>query len=440
MVSSPGLDDVGSRGLLIAAPSSGSGKTVLTLALLRALQKAGYSIRGAKAGPDYIDPAFHAMACDAPAFNLDPWAMRAEQIAGLVKANSSDLLLVEGMMGLFDGAADGSGSAADLAAMLGLPVVLVVDAAKQSHSIAALVRGFRDHRSDIRLAGVILNKVGSERHEALLRDALGQIGVPVLGVVRRDEALALPERHLGLVQAGETEGMETFIEGAARLIGGQCDLEGIARAFVPVVAGNPGPGRHVPPLGQRIAIARDEAFSFLYPHLLQGWREAGSEISFFSPLADEAPQADCDAVFLPGGYPELHGERLANANVFHVGLRDRVADNALVYGECGGYMALGEGLVDADGVLHRMAGLLPLITSFERRRLHLGYREITPVKAGPFRGKMRGHEFHYTSALKESGDALFDAKDALGNDLGSCGLRHGKVMGSYLHLIAEAVA
>jgi cobyrinic acid a,c-diamide synthase len=426
-------------GLLIAAPASGSGKTTVTLGLVRALADAGVPLVPGKAGPDYIDPAFHAAASRRPCLNYDPWAMRPE----LIRANAQEevgqggFLLIEAMMGLFDGAADGRGTPADLAATLGLPVVLVVDCSRMSQSVAALVKGFCGHRSDIRVAGVILNKVGSERHEAMLRGALAETAIEICGVLPRDPALALPERHLGLVQAGEHATLEPFIAHAAEVVARCCDLSrllalGRARAEQPAAAAVPA----LPPLGQRIAIARDTAFAFAYEHLLTGWRRAGASLSFFSPLSDEAPSLDADAVYLPGGYPELHAATLADAGQFHAGMRDAAASGARIYGECGGYMVLGEGLVAADGTRHRMLGLLPLVTSFAQRRRHLGYRRVRPLAGSGFAAPMTAHEFHYSTVVHEGeGDRLFAVTDALGDDLGLAGLRRGNVCGSYMHLI-----
>ena len=421
------------NGLLIAAPSSGSGKTVLTLALLRALKDMGVDIASAKAGPDYIDPAFHAIASGYSSVNLDPWAMTPPRFAALAQRQKGTHLLVEGMMGLYDGAADGSGSAAELSKALGVPIILIIDAAKQSHSIAALVRGFRDHDDKVKLAGVILNKVGSARHKKMLCEALEQIGVSVLGVIPRDDSFLLPERHLGLVQAGETEDIEAFIRQAAATLSKTCDLDKIADCFSPIRE-RKRQGSMLKPLGQDIAIAQDEAFSFIYPHLLEDWRQQGASLSFFSPLANEAPQTGVHAVFLPGGYPELYAGRLAGADDFKFAMsiaRDR---QTLIYGECGGYMVLGEGIVDADGTRHEMTGLLNLETSFQQRKLHLGYRELE-VDDFVFGNSLNAHEFHYTTALKEEGTPLFKAKDALGTDLGELGLRDANVMGSYMHII-----
>lgn len=420
-------------GLLIAAPSSGSGKTVLTLALLRALKDKGLDIASAKAGPDYIDPAFHALASGYASVNLDPWAMTPPRFASLAQRQAGSHLLIEGMMGLYDGAADGSGSAAELSKALGVPVVLIIDAAKQSHSIAALVRGFRDHDEKVKIAGVVLNKVGSARHKKMLCDALQKINVDVVGVIPRDDSFVLPERHLGLVQAGETQDIEAFIKQAAATLSKTCDLEKIADCFG-LIKVRKSQGSQLPPLGQEIAIAQDKAFSFIYPHLLDDWRKQGASLSFFSPLANEAPQTGVDAIYLPGGYPELYAGQLASAEDFKFTLgiaRDR---ETLIYGECGGYMVLGEGIIDADGKRHAMTGLLNLETSFHDRKLHLGYRDLE-TQDFVFGNNLKAHEFHYTCAIKEDGVPLFQATDALGTDLGNAGLRDQNVMGSYMHII-----
>lgn len=431
------------KGLMIAAPQSGSGKTVVTLALLRALKNGGVDIRAAKAGPDYIDPAFHGVACGNSSVNLDPWAMSPDRCHDLALGQSGSHLLVESMMGLFDGAADGSGSGADLAQALGLPIVLVVDASKQSHSIAALVHGFRDHQpvSSVQpnICGVILNKVGSARHGVMLRQALSQIDMPVLGCVGRNAELVLPERHLGLVQAGEVAQIEDFVEKAAQIVGDACDLDGLLACFAPLKErNNANPiAQNITPPGQNIAIARDAAFSFIYPHLLRDWQKQGAQLSFFSPLADEGPKQNADAVFLPGGYPELHAGQLSSAEQFRSGMEAARLRGALIYGECGGYMVLGNGLVDADGARHAMLGFLNVETSFQQRKLHLGYR-VAKSRGDFFGGlSINAHEFHYTSILKQEGAPLFSATDAMGEPLGEMGLRDENVMGSYLHFIDE---
>lgn len=427
------------KGLLIAAPASGSGKTTITLGLLRAMRDRDIAIAPAKAGPDYIDPAYHTVASGVPCINLDPWAMRGDLISALAARHTEGgrLLVAEGMMGLFDGAIDGRGSAADLATHLSLPVILVLDCARQSHSIAALVSGFRDFRRNVMIAGLILNRVGSPRHETMLRTALEPIGIPILGSVPRDPRLHLPERHLGLIQAGEHADLDAFIAHTATVIAACVDLgqlERIAQRYGPSASMANVP--RVPPLGQRIAVARDNAFAFSYVHLLDGWRRRGAEISIFSPLADEAPPAESDAVYLPGGYPELYAGRLAAASNFASGMKAAALHGKAIYGECGGYMVLGETIEDDRQNTHTMLGLLPVETSFAKRKLHLGYRRIAPLAASPYREPLTGHEFHYASIVRE-GDAarLFRVSDALGEDLGEAGLRVGSVSGSYMHII-----
>jgi len=432
-------------GLIIAAPASGSGKTVVTLAILRALTRAGVRVNSFKVGPDYIDPAFHAAATGRPCFNLDPWAMRPVTIAHLLDrlGDDAELILGEGVMGLFDGAADGTGSTADLATTTGWPVVLAVDVRGQAASAAALLRGFASHRSDVAVVGVIFNRVGGEAHADTLRRAVAPLGLPVLGCLPRAEQLRLPERHLGLVQAGERADLPAFLEAAAD-IAEQCvdlgqlrSLARVARARGTIETNGANAG--LPPLGQRIAVARDIAFAFAYPALLEQWRDAGAALSFFSPLADEAPSADADAIYLPGGYPELHAGRLAANGRFMGGLRAAAGRDATIFGECGGYMVLGAGLVDPDGESHAMAALLPLQTSFAERRLHLGYRRArlaTDCALGARGTAFRGHEFHYAIIEDEGrGEPLFECDDARGRALGGSGRRTGTVFGSFLHLI-----
>ncbi|WP_417692934.1 cobyrinate a,c-diamide synthase [Roseibium sp.] len=435
------------KGLLIAAPHSGAGKTTVTLALLRALKNRGCAVASAKSGPDYIDPKFHEAACGTPCANLDAFAMSGQQLRHLagVQAENAQLLIVEGAMGLFDGAANGTGSAADLAACLGVPVVLVVDCARQSQSVAALVSGFANFRPDVKVAGLVLNRVGSARHEAMLRKALLPLNIPVVGALPRDEALHLPDRHLGLVQASEHGDLERFLETAAERVRECLDLDLLDKLATPLaLAGRAEPKLLLPPPAQRIAIARDQAFAFCYPHLLDDWRRAGAALSFFSPLADEAPEENAESVYLPGGYPELYAGPLVSAETFRSGMMAAAERGALIYGECGGYMTLGEALIDADGGSHPMLGLLPLVTSFAARKRHLGYRVLTPLNLDVWPGlagkPLMGHEFHYASIISEGpAERLFSATDAEGTAMPDMGLRCGRVMGSFAHVICQGV-
>lgn len=419
-------------GLILAAPSSGAGKTTLTLALLRRLSRDGLAVRGAKSGPDYIDPRFHEAACGAPCPNLDAWAMTPARLRSL--AAGDGLLIVEGAMGLFDGAPpDGRGALADLARHLALPVVLVVDAGRMAGSVAPIVAGFAGFDARVRVAGVMLNNVGSERHEAMLRRALAPLGLPVLAALRRNPALAQPSRHLGLVQAEERPDLDHFLDAAADALNATLDLDTLLSLAAPLPETTAAP-RLTPP-AQVIALAQDRAFGFAYPHMLADWRAAGAEIRPFSPLADD-PVPEADFIFLPGGYPELHAGQLAANQTFMQSLKN-AAQTTDIYGECGGYMVLGEGLTDADGASHAMAGLLPLETSFASRRLHLGYRTLTAAQ-GPFPGTWAAHEFHYATTLRADGPALFTAQDAEGTALPPMGLHIGRVGGSFAHLIDRA--
>ena len=423
------------KAIVVAAPASGSGKTLVTLGILRALRNRGLRAASAKVGPDYIDPRFHEAASGRPCFNLDPWAMSDQQIAGILEVVSrdADIVVIEGVMGLFDGPRGAvRGSTADLAHLLQVPVLLTIDARHQGQSVAALVHGFTRYKLGLKSAGVILNRVASDRHEAVLRDVLGE---RVLGCLRHDDSLQLPSRHLGLVQAQENQDLEQFLERAASAVAHETFLDRIL-----AIAAQPLVGsvirESLPPLGQSIAIARDQAFAFAYPHLLDNWQRAGASLSFFSPLANEGPDPEADAVFLPGGYPELHAGRLAANRHFLNGLRSA---KGLVYGECGGYMVLGDSLTDAEGQSHVMAGLLPLATSFANRKLTLGYRCLTPLAGAPFSCPLNAHEFHYSTLVTEgSADRLYEATDAIGDPLPPMGLRRDKVMGSYAHVICEA--
>ena len=435
------------RGLMIAAPRSGSGKTTLTLGLLRALRRSGRSVVGVKSGPDYIDPAFHAAASGAPSVNLDSWAMPRELVETLAgeAARGRELLLCEASMGLFDGVpgeTGRTGASADVAAALGLPVLLMIDVSGQAQSAAAVVKGCVSYDPRIEVLGVVLNRVGSARHRRLAGEAIEALGVEVVGSIPRLDALALPERHLGLVQAGEFEALDQRLDEIADAVAAHADLsaiEALARPlkFMPSAI----PAAALAPPGQRIALARDAAFSFLYPHLLSGWRAAGAELRFFSPLADEPPPEDCDACWLPGGYPELHAGQLAGASRFREGLR-RFAGARPVHGECGGYMALGAALTDASGATHQMAGLLGVETSFAKRRMTLGYREATldaDSALGPAGARFRGHEFHYATIVSLGDDPPFAfVRDPYGSAPERSGSRRGRVTGRFFHAIARA--
>ncbi|GAB4190733.1 MAG: cobyrinate a,c-diamide synthase [Thalassobaculales bacterium] len=436
-------------GLIVAAARSGAGKTTVALGLMRAFARRGLAVAGAKCGPDYIDPAFHAAATGRASVNLDSWAMPPALLRRLAAAAAAgaELVIAEALMGLFDGVPGAppgaSGASADIAAATGWPVLLVLDVSGQSQTAGAVALGLARYDPRIRVAGAVLNRVGSERHARLAAAAVEAAGVPVVGSLPRREAVMLPERHLGLVQAEETPALAAILDGLADDAERHLDLrriQGLAAGGPPPLPAGEGMAP-LPPPGQRIALARDAAFSFVYSHVLAGWRAAGAEIVTFSPLADEPPPADCDACWLPGGYPELHAAAIAGSRRFLDGLRGFAARRP-VHGECGGYMVLGEGLEDAAGGRHAMAGLLGLATSFARRRLHLGYRQAVLLADGPLGragSRLRGHEFHYATVSQPSGDApLAEVSDAEGRPLGDRGSRRGRVSGSFFHAIAAA--
>lgn len=430
------------KGIVLAAPSSGCGKTVITLALLRAFSRAGMRPGSLKIGPDYIDPGFHRAASGGECRTYDPWAMRRETLddQSAHVAAQCEIVIAEGVTGLFDGAADGTGSTADAANRLGWPIVLIADVRGQGASVAALVEGFARHRDDTKIVAVIFNRVGSSRHRDILRAAMAPTGIPILGMIPRDPALALPERHLGLTQAEEQPELNRQIDRAAAVIEAEIGLNALLDCAAPIASVvDRGDSFPMPPPGQYIAVARDEAFSFIYPHVLDGWRKAGATISFFSPLADDAPAVGSDAVYLPGGYPELHAGRLSKNEVFLNGLRQAASEKVTLYGECGGFMVLGDSLTDRDGQRFDMAGLLPIRTSFAEPRLQLGYRKLA-LHDDSFLGKKgaeyRGHEFHYSSQIgPEPPNPLFTATDAVDKAIPPAGCRRGTVMGAYIHLI-----
>ena len=435
------------RGLIIAAPCSGAGKSLTTLCLLSGFARRGVALSSVKIGPDYIDTAFHRKASGGVCVNLDGWAMRADVLCEMAAFASmdADLLLAEGVMGMFDGARDGTGSSADIAAATGWNVVLVVDGRGTGRSIGALVKGFASFRDDVCVSGVLLNRVRSPLHQKLLEEGCRNADIEVLGAIPEDAGLHLPHRHLGLVQAAEHPDLKKLLRQGAEIAEKHTNMDRIlalARPLKNIPA--PKPNVPFPPPAQNIAIAKDIAFAFTYPSWFAAWRDAGAEISFFSPLCDEAPRENCDFIFLPGGYPELHAAQLANASNFLRGLQSAQKRGAMIYGECGGYIVLGEGLTDEHGKRHAFAGLLPLETRFGGERT-LGYRRARLLADG-FLGTegdgFRGHEFHFVTEIAPVGALpapLFEITPPDSADEAAttriAGMRAGKVMGSFLHLI-----
>ena len=438
-----------SKGLMIAGLASGSGKTMVTLGLLRALARRGKTPAAGKTGPDYIDSGFLSAAAGRKAVNLDQFAMSKPLLAHLAADQAGETLIIEGVMGLFDGASGNAGSSAALAEALDIPVILVMDIRHTAQTAAMIAAGIASLLPAGRIAGVILNHVASPRHLALVSEALAAHQIPLFGSVPSRDGLAVPSRHLGLVQAADFDnaGLEMILDHSADLIDEYCDLDAIldaaqrlpaagkAVAALPLPVTNP---LAINQPAKTIAVANDAAFGFAYHHLLAGWQQQGAKIQPFSPLNDEKPADDADFIFLPGGYPELYLPTLSRNRQFLLGLNKAATANIPIYGECGGYMVLGTGITDASGNRFDMAGLLDVETSFANKKRHLGYRKFTPIEPFFWNGPFLGHEFHYTTAISASGTPLFTAHDANDQPLGMVGLRKGSVAGSYLHIIAQS--
>jgi cobyrinic acid a,c-diamide synthase len=420
------------RGLVIAAPASGSGKTTVTLGLLRALARRGVVVRAAKSGPDYIDPRFHEAALRGlPCVNLDAWAMGAARLRAL--AGGEGFLVVEGAMGLFDGAPpDGRGATADLARLLGLPVVLVVDAGRMAQSVGPLVAGFARHDPTARVAGVVLNRVGSERHRLMLTRAVEAAGLPVVGALPRLEALGTHRGTWASCRPRSGRTSRPFSSGRRTSWNGTWTSEACSGWRKGQGCRRGGATDTTPRAGDRRGAGRGFRLCLSAPS--RRLAAGGAELRFFSPLADDAvPEAGlvvCQAA-IPSCTPGASRRRTASCGP------SESRGTSQIYGECGGYMVLGETLVDAQGRVHRMAGLLSLATSFSERRLHLGYRTVQ-TDAGPFPGRWTAHEFHYATVLREEGAPAFRARDAEGAELRPMGLRAGRVSGSFAHLIDRA--
>ncbi|MDP2846945.1 MAG: cobyrinate a,c-diamide synthase [Humidesulfovibrio sp.] len=445
------------KALVLAGTHSGCGKTSATLGLLRALRRRGLRMQPFKAGPDFIDPGLHAAAAGTPSHNLDTWMQPQDALRSLFArhARGADVVVVEGVMGLFDGrsGADEAGSTAHLAKLLGLPALLVVDAKSQARSVAALAQGFARFDPGLRLAGVIFNRVGSARHEAILREAMDLVpGVSVLGCLRRSQAVHLPSRHLGLVTAqdaaceaeGCAAGLEATLEALADWVEQGVDISTLLDALPDLdlsafLADEPAPvPRAAARSDVRIGVARDRAFCFLYEENLRLLAQAGAEAVFFSPLSDAALPEELAGLYLPGGYPELSGRELSANASMRASVRAFCAAGKPVWAECGGYMYLLEELLDGDGVAHALCGALPGRAVLRRKRAALGYREARTLAAGPLGPAgtvLRGHEFHYSEyegGAGEAGQAAFALTASDGTEALD-GQASGNIVGGYFH-------
>jgi cobyrinic acid a,c-diamide synthase len=434
------------KGVLIAGVSSGVGKTTVTIGLIAALRRRrGLRVQPFKVGPDYIDTSYHTQAAGGVASrNLDLWLLPADTMRMLFSraSRTADIAIVEGVMGLYDGRLGGEGlaSAAHVAKALDLPVVLVVDAGKLSWSAGALVLGYRSFDPDVRLAGVILNRVGGPRHVAELKESIEQrAGIPVLGWLPTQPELAVPERYLGLVPTTEGPGWQAFVEAAETAVASHVDLSrllALATGSTPrIVEDDLFPSQPIAP-SVAIAVARDQAFSFYYQDgldLLEAW---GAELVPFSPLADSVLPADASAVYIGGGFPELFASDLARNDSMLASLRAAHARGLPIYAECGGLMLLGRSLVDAQGQRHVMAGIVPMDSTLAGTRLTIGYRDVHAARDTLLfdRGQtVRAHEFHWSSVQQEIAEDeaayLVDDRQPRAE-----GFSSGETLASYLHV------
>jgi cobyrinic acid a,c-diamide synthase len=441
------------KGFVVAGTASGVGKTTITAALLAGLRRRGLTVQPFKCGPDYIDPAHHAGLAGRPSYNLDTWMMSHDTNRALFASamRDADVAVVEGVMGLFDGVSGQSeqGSTAEIAKLLGLPVVLVVQAANAARSVAAVVQGFRDFDPQLRLAGVILNGAAGPAHCQLLRDAVAQVNVPVLGAFPELPEAALAERHLGLVTAGErtwngeqvkalAEAAESCLDLNLLLAGSEC-REAKLQSAAPTGRGEYGArrstGRETP---VRLGVARDRAFSFYYESSLEALWRAGAELVEFSPLADSALSSSLDGLYLGGGYPEVFAAELAANQPFLDSLREFAAEGRPVYAECGGLMYLGEELVMLDGSRHRMAAVLPLAVEMQLRLQDFGYTEVELAQdclMGERGSRLRGHSFHCSRVVRTGNlERVYRTRQALSGVASQEGYRRGNVLASYIHL------
>ncbi len=437
------------KGFIVAGTHSGCGKTTITMGLISALRARGLVVQPYKSGPDYIDPGFHSAAAERSCRNLDTRMLNEITVRELYRRHiqNADIAIVEGVMGLFDGAGadDERGSAAHLSKILGLPVILVIDARAMARSAAAMAYGYARFDSDIRVAGFIMNRVGSDKHAALLKTAVeAGTGLPVLGCLKREGDWVLPDRHLGLIPSWENKELQDKIRVIGTGISEGIDIDAVrevAATAKPLADEEnlifPMPPPSITDDAPVIAVARDAAFCFYYEDNLDLLRNSGASLKFFSPLSDEGLPAGTSAVWLGGGYPELHGERLSANKQFLAALRDAAGLGMPIFGECGGYMYLSQAIVDKEGRRHPMAQLLPGTAVMGRKLAALGYcSALSNQKTflGPPGTALNGHVFHWsemTDMPEESGRLFTVIRDS--TELGA-GDSLDSVVGSWLHI------
>lgn len=426
--------------IVIAGTQSGAGKTTIVTGILAALRQRGLKVQSFKAGPDYIDPGYHRLASGRPAHNLDSWLTPAELLPEILatEAEDADIAIVEGVMGLYDGGRQGISSTAEIAKIIKAPVLLVIDAKSMGASAAAIAKGFRDYDPQVQVAGVILNRLGSDTHEAMIREAMAGIDMEVFGALRRDASLQMPERHLGLLPVEENQERE-LIDRMGQAVAGQLELDkllGLARCAAPLPA-----IKHIAADKQyhcRIGVARDEAFSFYYPASIKVLERLGAEIVPFSPLHDEK-LPDVDGLFIGGGFPEMFAGKLAANSSMRQAVGQAAQDDMPILAECGGYMYLMEALQDFAGKMHPMAGVFSGEAVMTEKLQMVGYVEAELQRdslMGKMGTKLRGHEFHFSKERETVSEANvpFVFRKLRNNSEYPAGQQVRHVLGSYLHL------
>ena len=430
--------------IVVAAVSSGGGKTTVVTGLLSALRQKGLKVQSYKVGPDYIDPGYHRLASGYPAHNLDSWLMPEDKLREIFIRTSkeADISVVEGVMGLYDGGRSGVSSTAEIAKLLDAPVVLVIDAKSMGASAAAIALGFREYDQQVKLAGVILNRLGSDTHRLMIEKAMQEIGIPVLGAIKRDDSLAMPERHLGLLPVEENQRELEAVEAIGRAVVSQTDLVSIIRLADKAGEMELADDSNAVTEDDKnvtIAVARDDAFSFYYPESLRILEKSGARIILFSPLKDkELPF--CDGVILGGGFPEMFAEALRCNYTMLESIKNAAESGMPIYSECGGFMYLTQAMIDFDGIEHPMAGVIPCRVQMNKKLQMVGYVSAemnTDTVLGPKGTRLHGHEFHFSSEIiqeKDCRDRAFTFTRMRNNAVYQAGYAWKNVLGSYLHI------